>query len=128
MARPKKQDSTKRSSIAQARLSLEEKALLAEKAKQAGLSESDYIRARCLGHQIHPPKNRVDQAAIVRLNRIGVQLAGACNNTNQLARSVHRGSDFQHYWLEVGAELKTVRAQLKIVLAEMLCALDEDAA
>ena len=127
MARPKKAEATKRSRIAQARLSLEEKAILAENAKQAGLSESDYIRARCLGHQIHPPKTRLDQAAIARLNRIGVQLAGACNNTNQLARSVHRGSDFQHYWYEVGAELKSARAELRIVLAELLTSLDEDA-
>ncbi|MCR9223230.1 MAG: hypothetical protein NXH70_04090 [Hyphomonas sp.] len=127
MARPKKEETAKRSHVAQARLSLEEKATLTENAKQAGLSESDYIRARCLGHQIHPPKTRLDQAAIARLNRIGVQLAGACNNTNQLARAVHRGSDFQHYWLEVGAELRSARAQLRIVLTQMLASLDEDA-
>lgn len=126
MARPKKDQIAKRSSIAQARLSLEEKAILKDNARKAGMSESDFIRARCLGHQIHPPKSRIDQAAIARLNRIGVQLAGACNNTNQLARSVHRGSDFQHYWLEVGAELKSARAEVRSVLAELLANLAED--
>ena len=126
MARPKKDQIAKRSSIAQARLSLEEKAILKDNARKAGMSESDFIRARCLGHQIHPPKSRLDQAAIARLNRIGVQLAGACNNTNQLARSVHRGSDFQHYWLEVGAELKSARAEVRSVLAQLLANLSED--
>lgn len=124
MARPKKHDVAKRTRIAQARLSIEEKALLIDAARRAGLSESDFIRARCLGHQIHPPKTRLDQSAIARLNRIGVQLAGACNNTNQLARAVHRGSDFQHYWLEVGTELKAARSELQTVLAKILNSYD----
>jgi len=125
MARPKLADGDKRSQMARARMSLAEKAQLIESARKAGMTEAEYIRARCLGHQIHPPKAQLDNAAIARLNRIGVHIAGACNNANQLARSVHRGSDFQAYWKDIGAELKRSRAELRAVMSKLLDGLDE---
>ena len=60
--------------------------------------------ARSIPADRNTPSSSADPALIVALNKVG-------NNVNQLARSVHRGSDFQRYWQEVGGDLRTVLAK-----------------
>lgn len=128
MARPKLSDEDKRDYLLGARVTLGQRARVKENARKAGLSVADFVRARSLEHQIHPPKSRLDNEAIAVLNRLAVQYAGACNNANQLTRAEHRGSDFRHYWQEVGAELTSTHEQIKAALERLLVTIEDDEA
>ena len=76
-----------------------------EQAESAGMSEAAFVR-RVLEFATAPPAKRQVAALISELNACG-------NNVNQLARSVHRGSDFTEHWREVSAQ---VTAALEKVL------------
>ena len=105
MARPKKDTAEKRDQRFNLRYTLAEMEHIRTQAQAAGLDPHEYARRRTLGHVVtSAPSSTADPALIVALNRVG-------NNVNQLARSVHRGSDFQRYWQEVGDELRTVLAK-----------------
>lgn len=102
MARPKKQAAEARTEQMNTRYTLAEREYIRSQAAAAGMSESDYVRTRALGHSVSPARSsRADPALVTELNSIGV-------NVNQLARAVHRGSSFTQYWQEVGAELRTI--------------------
>ena len=101
MPRPKKSADELLSETARFRLTLAERERLRTDAAAAGISETEFIRRCVVGQPITSVRTRTDPALVVALNRIG-------NNVNQLARAVHRGSDFQRYWQEVGDELRGV--------------------
>lgn len=102
MGRPKKQEHEKRSETARFRLTLAEREYIRSQAAAAGMDESEYLRARALGHSVSPARsNRADPALVTELNRIGV-------NVNQLAAATHMGRDFTRFWQEVGAELRGI--------------------
>ncbi|MEM6275370.1 MAG: plasmid mobilization relaxosome protein MobC [Pseudomonadota bacterium] len=106
MARPSKDPSELRTQRFNLRFTLAEIETLRANAAAAGQEPHEYARRRVLGHRVPPaPSRGSDPALLSELNRIGV-------NVNQLARSVHRGSDFQHYWREVGAALQAVLAKV----------------
>ncbi len=100
MARPTKQDHERRTETARFRLTLAEKEMILSKAAAAGVSETEYLRARALGYQVPSPVARIcDPALISELNRIGV-------NVNQLAKAVHLGRDFADFWEAIGEDLR----------------------
>lgn len=102
MARPIKQEHEKRSETARFRLTLAEREYIRTQAANAGMSETDYLRARALGFSVSSARSgRSDPALISELNRIGV-------NVNQLAAATHQDRDFVRYWREIGAELRGV--------------------
>lgn len=104
MARPKKKVAEQRRASTRCDLTLAEKEELAQMVSASGLpSEAEFVRRAIFGAKIVTPalSSSADPALIVALNRVG-------NNVNQLARSVHRGSDFQRYWHEVGDDLRRV--------------------
>lgn len=105
MARPEKQDGEKRSETARFRLTLAEREWLRAQARQANLSETEFMRRRVLGQPVRAASEAAaDPALVMALNRVGV-------NVNQLAKSVHVDSAFQQYWREVGDELRAVLAK-----------------
>lgn len=110
--RPKKAASELRSERVAVRLTISEKATISANAARAGMDVSDYLRL--LGMGSPPPARPASNddglptgtvALISEVNRIGV-------NVNQLARAVHRGSDFTQYWREIGRELEGVLQRL----------------
>ena len=102
MARPKKQEHEKRSETARFRLTLAEREYIRSQARNAGMAETDYLRARALGLSVSPARStRTDPALVTELNSIGV-------NVNQLAAATHMGRDFTRFWQEIGTELRTV--------------------
>lgn len=106
MARPKKQAAEARTEQMNTRYTLAEREYIRSQAAAAGMSESDYVRARALGHSVTPARSsRADPALVTELNSIGV-------NVNQLARSVHRGSAFAGYWQEIGTELRGILSKV----------------
>lgn len=108
MARPSKDPTELRTQRFNLRLTPAEIEHVRANAAAAGLEPHDYVRRRVLGHRIRPAAGRgADPALVSELNRIGV-------NVNQLARSVHRGSDFARFWREVGAQLQAVLAKAAV--------------
>lgn len=101
MARPKKADQERRTEQTKERWTLAEIEHLNAQAKRCGLTRAEYIRRRSLGEPIRAKSDSADPALVVAINRVG-------NNVNQIARSVHRGSDFQQYYREVGEKLHHV--------------------
>ena len=106
MARPKKQDGEKRSETARFRVTVAEREYIRAQARAAGLPGAEYLRRRALGYTVPPARSGLtDPALISELNRIGV-------NVNQLARAVHRGSDFVHTWRIIGKQLSDTLAKV----------------
>jgi hypothetical protein len=103
MARPKKADTERRTEQQKIRYRLDEIEAVRASAARSGLTVAEFIRRRSLHEETPSLSRSVDPALIHALGRVG-------NNVNQLARSVHRGSDFQVYWHEIGEELRTVLA------------------
>jgi len=106
MARPKKQPKEARSEQMNTRYTLAEREYIRSQAATAGLSESDYVRARALGLPVSPARSaQADPALVTELNSIGV-------NVNQLAAATHMGRDFSRFWNEIGTELRTVLSKV----------------
>jgi len=103
MGRPQKQEHEKRTERQNLRFTVAETVYIQQQAEAAGISPAEYVRRRALGYTVPSgvSSRGTDPALISELNRIGV-------NVNQLARAVHRGRDFVHYWEEVGQELRRV--------------------
>lgn len=100
MARPKKLADERREHRHNLRFTLAEKLHIESQAMAAGLDVAEYLRRRAVGYTVPPAPSRRghDPALISELNRIGV-------NVNQLARAVHRGSDFTRHWQEISRQL-----------------------
>lgn len=65
------------------RLSSDQKALIRNKAKTAGLSINEYIKASTLGSEYRPPLNPELNSTLLKLNR---ELTRQGTNLNQIAR------------------------------------------
>lgn len=84
MGRPKKKLAERRGTALSFRVTAAERLKIEEAARRAGLSASDYVRARLLtGKLIIRENRRLDYAAFDQLRRIGV-------NLNQLTRLANR--------------------------------------
>jgi hypothetical protein len=97
MARPRKQPAEQRVTRLTTRVTLAELA----QASAAGLTAAEFLRR--LGATVTPRRPRADDALLVELNRIGV-------NINQLARAANSGMP------PASADLRAALAQLRGVL------------
>ena len=82
MSRPKKQTDQTRSHTVRARVTPDERTSIEQQAANAGLSLTEYVRRRVLGHRINPRPARVDFELVNQLRKIGV-------NLNQQTRRLH---------------------------------------
>lgn len=107
MARPKKAPDEKRSEqLPPLRVTAAERVFIEEQAAIAGLdSVSDFIRRRALGRRVEPARSAADDALLVELNRVGV-------NLNQIARALNSDRPER-------AELSDALATLQDVLAKV---------
>lgn len=81
------------------RVTMAERAHVEAQAELAALPMSDYGRARILGHRVRPRRAPYQEALLVELNKIGV-------NLNQIARAANRGQGLPPDFSEVVAELR----------------------
>lgn len=106
MARPKKQPDEQRSErLPGIRLTAAERAYVEDMAARAGLDISDFCRRAILGQRVPAPARKMDAAAIVALNRVGVnlnQIAARVNFSGDLA------DDFRAVLIEVRAAVQKV--------------------
>ena len=108
MARPPlRPEERKDDRLPNLRVTSAERALIEERAAAAGLTLVEYCRRAIFKSRIAPRRGTVDQALLVELNRVGV-------NLNQIARRVNAGRDLPPDFPDV---LKEVRAAVQKVLA-----------
>jgi hypothetical protein len=103
MARPRKQPTEQRVTRLTTRVTLAELAHVERQAFAAGLTAAEFLRRLALGATVTPRRPRADDALLVELNRIGV-------NINQLARAANSGAP------PASAALRAALAQLRGVL------------
>lgn len=106
--RPSRAERENRADRVAFRLTAEELARVQAEAERAGVSVSEYCRAAALGQRVRVQSAPDLPAALVSLNRVGV-------NLNQIARTVNRG---QGVPLDLEEVLAEVRAAVER-LAEM---------
>lgn len=80
--RPRAAEGAARDQVLGLRLTLDERAAIDAQAARAGLTVSDYARRVILGHRVKAAVTDVDVAALVELNRLGV-------NLNQIAKQLN---------------------------------------
>lgn len=125
MARPKKDDCEKRSERFNLRFTLAEIEHLRQQADASGLSVADYLRRRCLGHQVNSvATRRVDPALVGELNKLGRELSGLGNVTNQVALYLHTDRRISDEWERLPMEIKRSQRQVVEVLDKAVLSLD----
>lgn len=87
------------------RLTSAERAFVEQSAAGAGLDVAEFCRRAILGQRIAARRQRADDALLLALNRIGV-------NVNQIAHGVNAGRGLPHDLPEVLAELRAVLAKI----------------
>jgi hypothetical protein len=109
MARPPLRPEERRDDrLPNLRVTAAERALIEEKAAAAGLTLVEYCRRAIFKSRIAPKRGNTDQALLVELNRVGV-------NLNQIAHRVNAGRSLSP---EFPSVLDEVRAAIKKVLAD----------
>jgi Bacterial mobilisation protein (MobC) len=103
MARPRKQPAEQRVTRLTTRVTPAELAHVEHQARTAGLTAAEFLRRLALGATVISRRPRGDDAMLVELNRIGV-------NINQLARAANSGMP------PASADLRAALAQLHRVL------------
>ena len=89
-----------RSAVVPIRFSVEERKALFERAKNFGVSLSEFVRRSALGRRMPPaPPPQINREIYDQLCRIG-------NNLNQVARKIHEGAS-------IDLELVTTLSELK---------------
>lgn len=107
MARPSKHPAEQRSvRLPSPRVTPAELAFVERQAITAGLASPDYIRRLALGRHVAPRRSRIDDAMLLELNRIGV-------NINQMARAINSGH------APITAELRGALAALRALLEQL---------
>ena len=86
MARPKKRPEELREERINPRLTTAERVLIEQNAAAYGITPSEYMRRRIMGHRMPTaaPEQRTRAQAVAELNRLGV-------NLNQIARHMNAG-------------------------------------
>lgn len=97
--RPSKRAAEARSDHVAFRLTSEELARVQIAAERTGVSLSEYCRAAALGQRVRVRSVPDLSAALVSLNRVGV-------NLNQIARAVNRGQGLPPDWEEMMDDVK----------------------
>ena len=125
MARPKRHPSEKRSERYNLRFTVAEIEHVRQQAEAAGLETAEYLRRRCLGHKITSATVcRADPALVTEINRLGQQLSGLGNVTNQVALYLHTDRRIPADWEVLPQEIKKSQKQVSQVLDQVVLSLD----
>lgn len=87
------------------RLTAAERVMIEDMAAAAGLPLAEFCRRAILRQKITPPPSRADDALLLELNRIGV-------NINQIAHAVNAGRGLPHSMPEVMEQLRRILDRL----------------
>ena len=115
MARPKKEESIRRTSNVMVRFSSIEYELVAGYAKDSGYPISTFVRKQALSEKVTVNYNIV--ADIGEIQKLTAQAAGIGNNLNQIARYFHGGGLASCGMLE---ELKKCIAEIRELRQEIV--------
>lgn len=90
MTRPTKGSGENRDFVFKVRFTADEKKLLVQLAKQAGLTASDFVRVKTIGSKAHGKQATPERAMLIRLQ---AELNKVGSNANQIARALNRRAD-----------------------------------
>ena len=99
----------KRTKIFRVRLSFAEQALIKRKAKEAGRTQSRFVREAALGVEIKPKRFSEEEKLLYRT------LVGLANNMNQIARRYNMGD---RMYMELHCVLSDVKAIIQKLLSD----------
>ena len=100
MARPPLRPEERRDDrLPNLRVTSAERTLIEERASTAGLTLVEYCRRAIFKSRVAPVRTSTDQALLVELNRVGV-------NLNQIARRVNAGRDLPADFPDMLAEVR----------------------
>ena len=106
MARPPLRPEERRDDrLPNLRVTAAERVLVDERAAAAGLTLVEYCRRAIFKSRIAPKRGTVDQALLVELNRVGV-------NLNQIAHKVNAGRNLPPDFPEALAEVRDAIAKV----------------
>ena len=91
--------------LPQIRCSREERACIEQRAADAGMILSSYIRTQALKGRVVVKQSQADDVLIQEVNRVGV-------NLNQIARALNRGESLPHGWEAVRRDTELVLDRL----------------
>ena len=115
MARPKKEESIRRTSNVMVRFSSIEYELVAGYAKDAGYPISSFVRKQALSEKVTVNYNIV--ADIGEIQKLTAQAAGIGNNLNQIARAIN---DWHNPYPQLAAEVRAAASNLAALKFEVL--------
>ena len=115
MARPKKEESIRRTSNVMVRFSNIEYELVAGYAKDAGYPISTFVRKQALSEKVTVNYNIV--ADLGEIQNLTVQAAGIGNNLNQIARTLN---EWHSPYPAMAKELREAAADLAALKYEVL--------
>ena len=115
MARPKKEESIRRTSNVMVRFSNIEYELVAGYAKDAGYPISTFVRKQALSEKVTVNYNIV--ADIGEIQKLTAQAAGIGNNLNQIARAIN---DWHNPYPQLAAEVRAATSDLAALKFEVL--------
>ena len=115
MARPKKEESIRRTSNVMVRFSSIEYELVAGYAKDAGYPISTFVRKQALSEKVTVNYNIV--ADIGEIQKLTAQAAGIGNNLNQIARAIN---DWHNPYPQLAAEVRAAASNLAALKFEVL--------
>lgn len=98
----------KRTKIFRVRLSFTENALIKRKAKDAGRTQSRFVREAALGVEIKPKQFTEEEKALYKI------LVGLANNMNQIAKRYNVGD---RMYLELDKALVDIRTLIQRLLS-----------
>jgi hypothetical protein len=120
MARPQLKTEERRDERLPApRVTAAERAEVEAKADAAGMSLSDFVREAYLNAEITPRGGSIDQAAIVALNSVGVQLRGMCTNLNQITKNNNAGRQLSPEFPFVMTEANALLDEIKTLIRKL---------
>lgn len=90
MTRPTKGSGENRDFVFKVRFTADEKKLLVQLAKQAGLTASDFVRVKTIGSKPQGKQATPERAMLIRLQ---AELNKVGSNANQIARALNRRAD-----------------------------------
>lgn len=119
--RPELPKHLKRAASTRADLTLEQKARLTAKAREAGMTEAELLRTFIdHGRVVVSGSRHADPALVSEVNRLALELKAIGVTANKMAVSVHTGRKFRLRWEHVATEIDGLRTQVSDVLGRLV--------
>lgn len=120
MARPPlRPEERKDERLPNLRVTASERALIEERAANAGLTLVEYCRRAIFKSRIAPRRGTADQALLAEISSVGLQLRGMCTNLNQITKNNNAGRNLPPHFSVVLDEATDLLGDLKTIIRKL---------